>query len=259
MTPKTMKTVLLFFLAFIFCQQFQSQTKCSDADSDILYAYSDVKDSYESNNIYHVKEYAYKSLKAFERAKPKLKSCGCETSYNLAFDAAELLAKVEGTETYEDGRFYVKRAREIAKQSLIELDKCTAKEQQETQEEKNEDIAIKDDNLALLQNEQVKLKQQQQELKAKEQELKIKLAKQKEKELTLKKRQLMASYKEVISSNIKSYNEALKVCGCDKEIINTNNEDVSTNSSIENIKAHYLNNLKTLSKTYLSFLETCDK
>ena len=251
-----MKNTFLFLLFFVFCLKSISQTKCSDADSDILYAYSDVKDSYESNNIFHLKEYAYKSLKAFERAKPKLKSCGCETSYNLAFDAAELLAKVADAKTNEDGRFYVKRAKEIAKQSLIELDKCTAEEQQE----KKEDANIEEDNLVLLQNEQKKLKQQQQELKEREKELKLKLAKQKEKELILKKKQLIVSYEKALSSNIKSYNEALKICDCQHQIINSiNNADALANHSIEDIKTHYLESLKLLSKTYLSYLETCDK
>ena len=85
-----MKKNYLFFLFILICLKFQGQTKCSEADSDVIYAYSDVKTSYEANNISHLKEYAYKSLLAFKRALPKLKDCGCETSYNHAFDAIDL-------------------------------------------------------------------------------------------------------------------------------------------------------------------------
>lgn len=247
-----MKKNYLFVLFFIFCLNFQGQTNCSEADPDILYAYSDVKDSYESNNISHLKEYAYKSLKAFERAKPKLLNCGCEASYNLAYDAAELLAKVDATETYEDGRFYVKRARDIAKQSLIELEKCTAS----TQEENSSNHG---DELASLKDEQAKLKQQQMELKLKEQEIKLKLEEQNKKELQLKKEKLISQYDSVISTNVKSYNNALELCNCNHEKLTVKNNSGSTSQSIEDIKAHYLNSLKLLAKTYLSYLDTCSE
>jgi len=248
-----MKKYYIFFLFFIICLKFQCQTNCSEAYSDILYAYSDVKLSYKANNISHLKEYAYKSLKAFERAKPKLKDCGCETSYNLAYDAYELLAKVDGVETYEDGRFYVKRARDIAKQSLIELEKCTSEAQEEKSDPNN-------DELASLQNEQEKLKQQQIELKRKEKEIKLKLAKQNEKELMLQKEQIISQYKTAISLNVKNYNDILKICGCGDKIMTSNdNTDSLKTKSIEEIKTYYLENFKLLSKTYVSYLDACDK
>lgn len=116
-----------FFLVFItICAFSYGQENCSEADSDLIYAYSHVKSAYNSNNIYHLKEYADKSLKAFKRAKPKLKACGCEVAYNKVYDAIELLENVESAETNEDGRFYVKRTRDIAKECITEMDKCTA-------------------------------------------------------------------------------------------------------------------------------------
>jgi hypothetical protein len=237
-----MKKQYVFILFFLIFLKFQCQTNCSQADSDIIYAYSDVKTSYEANNISHLKEYAYRSLKAFERAKPKLKDCGCEASYNNAYDAAELLAKVEDAETFEDGRFFVKRARDIAKQCIIELDKCTAAEQVQQPDVNSDD---NNNDLAQLQNQQAKLKQQQMELKLKEQEIKLKLAEQKEKELTLQKEQLISQYNTAISSSVKNYNDLLKMCGCNHTMSNpNNNSNTLTSKSIEEIKIYYLNNLK---------------
>lgn len=245
LTQNTMKKNYIFFLFFLICLKFQCQTNCSEADSDIIYAYSDVKTSYEANNISHLKEYAYKSLKAFERAKPKLKNCGCEASYNNAYDAAELLAKVEDAETYEDGRFYVKRARDLAKQSVIELDKCTAATQE-------------DNSLSLLQDEQAQLKQQQIELQQKEKEIKLKLAAQKDKELMLQKEQMISQYKTAISSSVKNYNDNLKICGCKNKIVNPNdNSDTLMTKSLEEIRSYYLKSLKELATTYLSYLNNC--
>lgn len=243
-----------FFLCFALSSLvFYGQTACDDANSDLIYAYSHVKSSYNSNNISHLKYYANRSLEVFERSKKKLKECGCETAFDLAFEAAQLLSKVESAESYEDGRFFVKRARDIAQQSVTELDKCTVP---------TKDIQVNNgsDQLSSLQVEQEKLKQQQEELKQRAEEIKIKMAEQNEMALKLKKEELINSYKSVISSNIESYNNALKVCNCDSKLIKLEdkNTDVSE-KSIEEIKSYYLNSLKGLTSNYLVQLNTCDK
>ena len=120
-----MKKNYLLFLFITVCAYCFGQENCSEADSDLIYAYSHVKTAYNSNNIYHLKEYSKKSLEAFKRAKPKLKVCGCEIAYNKVYDAIDLLEQVEWVETNDEGRFYVQRARNIAKASITEMDKCT--------------------------------------------------------------------------------------------------------------------------------------
>ncbi|WP_100612526.1 hypothetical protein [Confluentibacter lentus] len=232
---------------------FYGQTACDDANSDLIYAYSHAKSSYNSNNISHLKYYANRSLEVFERSKKKLKECGCDTAFDLAFEAAQLLAKVETAETYEDGRFFVKRARDIAQQSVTELDKCTIP---------TKDIQVSNgsDQLFSLQMEQEKLKQQQEELKRRAEEIKVKLAEQNDMELKLKKEQMINSYKSAISSNIESYNNALKVCNCAHEPIKLDDKttDVSQ-KSVDEIKSYYLNSLKGLTSNYLAQLNSCDK
>lgn len=227
-----------------------AQSNCDEANSYIVNAYSHVKDAYEANNISHLKYYANRSLESYKLSKKTLKDCNCESALNLADKSIELLAKVEDAETYEDGRFYVKRARDISKECIIEIDKCSVIT--------NQNDVAENTTLSNLQNEQLKLKQQQEALKQKEEEIKKQLALQKEKELTLKKEQLILSYKSAISLNVKTYNESLKICDCNHEIIKNNDhaENLAT-ASIKQIKSHYNSSLKTLASSYLEQLNLC--
>lgn len=227
-----------------------AQTNCEDANSYLVNAYSHVKDAYDSNNITHLKYYANRSVESFKLSKELIITCGCTTSLNLANKGIELLAKVEHVETFEDGRFYVKRARDVSKESVIEIDKC-AFEVYDNAINENEDLSD-------LQNEQLKLKQQQDALKLKEEQIKIKLATQKEKELTLEKKQLILSYNKAIISNIKTYNDVLKICICEHEPIENidTSVDMST-KSIKDIKNFYTDNLKALASNYLTELNSC--
>jgi len=248
--PNTMRNYYLFCF-LIASLAIHSQTNCDEANSYLVNAYSHVKDAYDSNNISHLKYYANRSLESFKLSKKTLISCGCETALNLANKNIDLLAKVDNAETFEDGRFYVKRARDISKESIIAVDKCAVSN---SYGETNEDQA-----LSRLQNEQLKLKQQQEALKLKEEQIKIKLAEQKEKELLLKKKQLIISYNNAITKNIKTYNESLKVCDCEDAVVNdvASKEDLSM-ESIEGIKTHFTNNLKSLASSYLTQLNLCD-
>jgi len=241
-----MKKYYLFLFFILMCLKFQGQTKCSEANSEINYAYSNVKHSYEANNISHLKEYAFKSLEAFKRAEAKLKECGCEVSFNHAFDAMELLEKVDPAESYEDGRFFVKRARDLAKECIIELDKCTAENQE-------------DNSLLLLQDAQKELEQQQLLLKQREKEIQLKMAEQKEKELILRKEELIGQYNNAISSNVKSFNTILKIHNSKEEVvIPSDNTDDLMDKSLEELKSHYLQSVKRLTNTYLSYLNNCE-
>src|SRR6056300_102596 len=115
--------LLLFLLTTFFIS---AQNECDTANSYLVNAYSHVKDSYESNNISHLKYYANRSLESFKLSKENLSSCGCTKALDLVKKGIDILAHVELAETYEDGRYYVKRGREIAKESIVELDKYTA-------------------------------------------------------------------------------------------------------------------------------------
>lgn len=244
-----------FFLVLLVSFVSYGQSNCDDANSYLVNAYSHVKDAYESNNISHLKYYANRSVESFKLSKKTLSTCGCKTALDLANKSIDLLVKVEDTETFEDGRFYAKRARDISKESVIEIDKCSMGNYDNTDTDETEDNELSD-----IQKEQLELKQQQEVLKLKEAEIKTKLANQKEKELTLKKKQLILSYEGAISSNIKTYNKTLEICDCKHEALknaNTSN-DLST-QSIKDIKTHYRHIIKTLASNYLSELNLCDK
>lgn len=246
------------FLVLLASSISYGQTHCDDANSYLVSAYSHVKDAYDANNISHLKYYANRSVESFKLSKKTLKNCGCETALNLADKSIDLLVKVEVVKTYEDGRFYVKRARDISKQSVIEIDKCSIASYEDNEKDEDE---TENSELEQLQNEQLKLKQQQEALKLKEVQIKTKLSLQKDKELAIEKEQLILSYKNAIASNIKIYNETLKICDCNNHEAIQNNDaskDLST-ESIEEVKNYYRTCLKTLASSYLSQLNSCNK
>ena len=226
-----------------------AQTNCDDANSYLVNAYSHVKNAYDSNNISHLKYFANRSVESFKLSKESLITCGCKTALNLANKGIDLLAKVKHVETFEDGRFYVKRARNISKESVIEIYKCAFASYNNT----NAIQVISD-----LKSKQLKLKQQYEILKHKEKQIKTNLAQQKDKELRLKKKQLILSYKNAVASNIKTYNDVFKICDCNHEaILNIEASEDISKKSIKDIRNFYNDNLKVLASNYLTELNSC--
>lgn len=241
-----MKKIYLFFLTITMSVSSYAQSNCADAHADLIYAYSHVKSAYDSNNITHLKDFSNRSFDAFERTKKNLETC-CETAYNYAYDAAELLSKVEQAKTFEDGRFYVKRARDIAKKVINELEICTK-------------LSGEDEALAALEHERFKLKQQQIELKLKEQQIKDKLAARGAKELRLKKESLIRKNELALIANVKTLNEVLDACDCDAEItLNERDKDVFLTQELGEIKSQYLTIIKDVTSNYLSKIDNCNK
>ncbi len=239
------KSYLFFLLSFAFLH-INAQNKCEDAHSDVIYAYSHVKSAYDSNNISHLKDYSKRSTDAFNRAKKILNDCGCKASYNHAYDASELLSKVENVETFEDGRFYVKRARDIAKKVINELELCTK-------------LTQEDEDLAKLERDRLKLQQQQIELSLKEQKIKQKMAEKEAAELILKKQQLISKNDLALTTNLESFNKILNACDCDLEMpgINYKKEALLSKDLIE-IKKEYLTIFKSMTSNYLDKLNACN-
>lgn len=255
LTQNIMKNNYLFLLIFISYSVSQGQTiNCSDADSDLIYAYSNVKSAYEANNISHLKYYSDKSLKSFEKAKINLKKCGCDSAFDLAFNAAELLAKVEPAETFEDGRFFMKRAKEIAQNCITELNKCTIP----TFDNRISSAENSNEALDALQLEKDKLEQQRLELKLKEDEIIKKLNNQKNAELQYQKEALIKQHEDILNSNIKMCNEVLKMYNSSSELPVYDKKDVPLLSdSLSDIKAYYLNITKITNALYLEKLNLC--
>ncbi|WP_158844318.1 hypothetical protein [Algibacter sp. L1A34] len=249
-----MKTFLLLPILF-FSYLIHGQGNCEDASAYLVNAYSHVKDAYDSNNISHLKYYANRSVESIKLSKQTLEDCNCKKALDLANKSLDLLVQVEAVTTNDDGRFYVKRARDLSKESVIEIDKCSySNADDEVAETSTEDNA-----LANLQKEQEQLKQQQEALQLKAAEIKQKLAQQKDEALTLKKKQLISEYKLVMNSNIKSYNETLKLCNANDKLITTSDPDKDLSSeSIEAIKTYYISNLKNLASNYVAKLDLCE-
>lgn len=244
-TPKTMKKYYIFLVSLCLVSTAFAQSKCSDADSDMNYAYSHVKSSYDSNNISDLKYFAHRSLEAMTRVMPVLKNCGCQPTLSLIEKGIDLLKEVDPAESWEDGRFYVKRAREIAREGIASLDQCTK-------------VTVEEQELLSLEMEQNALKQKQLELERQQKELQDKMFAQKLKEEIIQKELIVTTYDAALSSNLKSYNEALINCQCksqlDKPAINSGQ---LTQLEDDRIKELYVDAIKSLSSMYLLKLESC--
>lgn len=240
-----MKKYYIFFLITIVCTLTYAQTPCSDTQPDIGYAYGHAKSAYDSNNLTQLKRFAARSLEAFRRVDIVLKSCNCEDAYYESLDAMEALTKIASINVYEDARFYIKRAREHAKQTIAELEECTK-------------WSSEDHALAELHNEQQKLEEQRKALQAQEELIKGKLAQQKQKELSLKREKLIAKNESALKNNMTSFNEMLSACGCDSRLSESDFgiPNVVSND-IEQIKTHYLNKVKQMTTSYLMYLNQC--
>ncbi|MBD0824041.1 hypothetical protein [Aestuariibaculum marinum] len=249
---------------YLFCLigalSMHAQSKCDNANAYLVSAYSHVKSSYDANNISHLKYSAHRSLESINLAKKTLEDCNCSKALEQANKALEVLAKVDDQPTYEDGRYFVKRAKEFCKQSVIEMDKCaTSSYSMQNIEEEYVADATDTNDLASLKNEQAVLLAQQEALKRKEAEIKRQLAEQKEKKLLLEKQQLVLSYEKMIDLNIKTYNETLKSCNCGYQTIVKSSNSVNTSDmSTEALKTHYTNQLKSLASKYLAELDSCN-
>ena len=248
---------LIFFL---FSISVISQTACDDANYYIISSYSHVKDSYESNNVDHVKYYANRAVKSLRSYMDKKDACDCVKAQSLAQKSYDMLAKVDYQETYEDARFFVKRTRDSIKASVIEDDKCSsarAENKVYVADEVTTETTLDTDNLSELQQEQLKLKAQQEALKRKELEIKVKLVAQKEKEEILEKGQLISKYENVLKSNIETYNKTLKVCGSDQgKFTYPKNTEGLENKSISEINNHYKREIKAVTTEFLNALNT---
>ena len=248
-----MKTLLLLPILFL-TYAMQGQGNCEDASAYLINSYSHVKDAYDSNNINHLQYYSNRSVESIKLSKQNLADCNCKKALDLANQVSDLLVQVESATTNEDGRFYVKRARDLSKQSVIEIDKCAYNNANNIEVE---ETSTENNALADLQKEQEQLKQQQAALKLKEQEIKQKLAEQQTEALALEKKQLIGKYKLAISSTVKTYNESLKLCSSNNTLIATNTDTDVSQESIETIKAHYISSLKKLASDYVTQLDLC--
>ena len=236
-----------FFLLFLFmCYQSVSQTNCSSAQSDLNYAYSHVKSAYDSNNLTHIKYYGKRSFDAFERAKKELENCNCKQAYDFAFEGSTLLSKLIKSETYEDGRFFIKRTREIAQKAIEELDICSK-------------LSYEDETLIELEYERLKLEKQQLELKQKEAKIQQLLADKENRELRIRKEKLIYANEQAVLSNITAYNDMLVACECEERVskISLNNENLLS-KNLSEIKLYYLNSIKQTTMNYLNSLNQCN-
>jgi hypothetical protein len=244
-----------FFIILLTSIAINAQSRCEDANYYVVSAYSHVKKAYDATNISHLQYSANRSVESMKLSIEHLKSCGCVKAIELANKAMETLAKADDVETYEDGRFFVKRGKEATRSVLDEVENCDTY----TDEEVAEALVSNSDDtdaLSALEREQQKLEQQQKALIAKQAALKQKLQQQESERILLARKKVITKYQNVLSTNLKTYNTSLKNCDCSSTLTDTDNAPTSDKSE-DAIKAHYISALKTLASNYIFKLEAC--
>ena len=156
-----------------------------------------------------------------------------------------MLSNLPNASSYEDGRFYVKRAREIAQKAINELEICSK-------------LTNEDEALVELEYERQKLEEQQKRLEQKEAEIKQLLVKKQQRELRIKKEKLISLNEQAIVANISAYNDMLTACECNSMISNASiTAENLFSKSLEQIKTYYLDTVKRITNNYLSALNNC--
>ncbi len=265
-----MKNYYFLLCAFIVSLAVNSQdsSNCEDANYYLTSAYSHVKSSYDSNNVSHLKYYANRSLESYKLANDLLPSCDCKEAEKIKQKATEALAKVELAETFEDGRFFVKRAREAAQQIITALDQCAdgtyVAPEEDLVASNTETTAVKivstneSSSLSDLERRQKELLRQQEELKRKTEALKAKMANEQQMQLKKQKETLATSYRKTVDETIKNYNLTLDKCECDaQKIMHKSNYLNTTDKSINEIKSYYITIIEELTSDYLNQLNSC--
>ena len=169
---------------------------------------------------------------------------------DLTYNAINFLTKAKPSEKIEDVYYFSKKGKEIAETIIEKLDACTT----------NANLPLNESyELSSLAYEQEQLKQQQLALEQKQAELKQKLIQKKEEELSLKKENLISTMELTIVNNIKTFNDALRACGCNNEILSPaiNKEDLLSQTA-EDIRLSFIKTLKELSTNYTLKLTNCN-
>jgi hypothetical protein len=239
-----MKKMRLLILMALGIYSIDAKSDCLDVYGDLNNAYANVRDAYEANNISHLKYYSQRSLELFKTVQIDLKDCDCDKAYELAIDATEILKKIKPADTYEDGRYLVKRARELGSETITALDMCTISETNEDEAdlEREDEILIAQDV----------------EIARKEAELKQLHEQRRLNEIKLKKEILVKKNEAAIAIKIKSFNDVLAACDCTATIEKESyNMDALLTKDIDVIKHKYLTINQSMTLTYLAELKKC--
>jgi len=220
-------------------------SNCSEVSSDVSYAYSHLKKAYNSNNVDHLKHYAERSISALLRSVEILNDCGCESALANAKKGLYLLNRIATTETFEDGRFYVKRARPIAKEVIIALDYCTARDPE---------ISLQSAHLT---TEQAQHIPEPEQIKKQGEIPKSQLEAAENARAKLQNEHLISNLEGLIMKNLNTHNETLKSYNCKPISEKLYKSNASLPDSERAIKLYYKNILEKLSKEYLSALDSC--
>ncbi len=268
----------LLLSSLILIVKVQAQVSCDDAFSPASYSIAHTENAYESTNMEHVQEWSEKALETFSEVESITIDCECNEAADYAYKGYSAAEKCLDQSSWEEARFYSKRAMESAKQMMNALSLCSnmsvddimnfkgesraaARSNQYDNDYEASNRSSSNDNYSTYGERQIQnneIEQQKQDLLnkqktlleeqrriqqqlAKQKLLEEKLRRERETEL-LRQKKVKINAETAINNIKKNYEKLLHSIGCD---VNLNELRVNFYREIEDINSENLSDTKT--------------
>lgn len=116
---------LLSLSGLILCTQTQAQSSCDEAFSAASYSIAHTENAYEATNMEHVQEWSEKALETFSEVESITIDCDCNEAADYAYKGYSAAEKCLDQSTWEEARYYSKKAMQNARQMMSALSLCS--------------------------------------------------------------------------------------------------------------------------------------
>ena len=112
-------------MGFLSYLSMNAQKNCNEAFTAANYSVSHTAKAYETYNMAHAQEWAYRAIETFREVERITAKCGCEETSDLAHEGYEAASNAQDENTWERSRYYAKKANEKAKLMMDAFTECT--------------------------------------------------------------------------------------------------------------------------------------
>ncbi len=112
-------------IAFTFIAVTYAQKSCDDAFSPAAYSIAHTENAFESTNMEHVQEWSEKALETFSEVESITIDCECTEASDYAYKGYSAAEKCLEQTSWEESRYYSKKAMESARQMMNALSLCS--------------------------------------------------------------------------------------------------------------------------------------
>lgn len=263
----------------------QAQGSCDEAFSAASYSIAHTENAFEATNMEHVQEWSEKALETFSEVESITIDCDCNTAADYAYKGYSAAEKCLNQDSWEEARYYSKKAMESAREMMNALSLCShmsidnilaykgsEKPSRSTEGvhtevsnggQQNKSNVIEQQKQELLQKQKLLLEQQrtiEQQLN-KQKLLEEKLIKERETEF-LQQKKIKENAEIAIDIIKKNYEKLLHSIGCDANLNKLNVdfyrevEDIN-NENLKDTKTFYVDRVNEIAEKYALKFADC--